>query len=279
MSVIGEPLVRRTMLAAAILAMATMAVLPARAAMTAEELAKLAQNPVGNMISLPFHNNTNLNFGPEKGTQNILNIQPVIPIEVNKDWNIITRTIAPIIWMPALTPEIGAKSGIGDIQFSALLSPASPGHLIWAVGPIVQLPTNSNAELGNKNWGLGPEFVILHLEHGDPWVYGAIINNVWSLTSNKQGGSYNNGLIQPFVNYNVPDGDGLYFNISPILTVNWNAPGSQQWTVPIGGGVGKIFHFDKLPVNAQIEAYYNVVKPDFGPNWQIRAQVQLMFPK
>ena len=125
----------------------------------------------------------------------------------------------------------------------------------------------------------GPEFVILHLEHGDPWVYGAIINNIWSLTSNKQGGSYNNGLIQPFVNYNVPDGDGLYLNISPILTVNWNAPGSQQWTVPIGGGVGKIFHFGKLPVNAQIEAYYNVVKPDFGPNWQIRAQVQLMFPK
>ena len=131
-----------------------------RAEMSAEELAKLAQNPVGNMISLPFQNNTNLNFGPEKGTQNILNIQPVIPIEVDKDWNIITRTIAPIIWMPALSPDIGAKSGFGDIQFSALLSPASPGQLIWAVGPIVQLPTNSNAELGNKNWGWTS--VILH---------------------------------------------------------------------------------------------------------------------
>ena len=189
------------------------------------------------------------------------------------------ETRSPIVWMPALGPDVGAKSGLGDIQFSALLSPASPGQWIWAIGPILQLPTNSSAELGNKNWGLGPEFVILHLEHGDPWVYGAIINNIWSLTSNKQGGSYNNGLIQPFVNYNVPDGDGLYFNISPILTVNWNAPSSQQWTVPIGGGVGKIFHFGKLPVNAQIEAYYNVVKPDFGSNWQIRAQMQFMFPK
>ena len=252
---------------------------PLRAELSAEELAKLAQNPVGNMISLPFQNNTNLNFGPEKGTQNILNIQPVYPIEISKDWNIITRTILPVIWMPALSPDIGAKSGIGDIQFSALLSPASPGQLIWAVGPIVQLPTNSNAVLGNKNWGVGPEFVILHLEHGDPWVYGAIINNIWSLTSNKQGGSYNNGLIQPFVNYNVRDGDGLYVNSSPLLTVSWDAPSGQKWTVPIGGGVGKIFHFGKLPVNAQIEAYYNVVKPDFGPNWQIRAQVQLMFPK
>src|SRR4249920_2932226 len=122
---------------------------PSHAALSAEELAKLAQNPVGNLISLPFQNNTNLNFGPEKGTQNILNIQPVIPIEVDKDWNIITRTIVPVVWMPAL------------------LSPARPGQWIWAVGPIFQLPTNSDAELGNKNWGMGPEFVILHLEHGD----------------------------------------------------------------------------------------------------------------
>jgi hypothetical protein len=269
---------RTRCLAAALSVAGLIAAGPACAEMSAEELAKLAQNPVGNLISVPFQNNTNLNFGPEKGTQNILNIQPVIPIEVDKDWNIITRTILPVIWMPALSPDMGSKNGIGDIQFSTLLSPANPGHWIWGAGPIFQLPTDSNAELGNKNWGLGPEFVILHLEHGDPWVYGAIVNNIWSLTSNKQGGSYSNGLIQPFVNYNVPDGDGLYITSSPIWTVAWNANG-QRWTLPLGGGVGKIFHLGKLPVNTQISAYYNVVKPDFGANWQIRAQVQLMFPK
>ena len=263
---------------AALFAAALFASAPLHAELSAEELAKLAQNPVGNLISVPFQNNTNLNFGPEGGTQNILNIQPVIPIEVDKDWNIITRTILPIIWMPALSPEIGSKNGTGNIEFSALLSPANPGHWIWGAGPIFQLPTNSSAELGNKNWGFGPEFVVLHLEHDDPWVYGAIVNNIWSLTSNKQGGSYSNGLIQPFANYNVPGGDGLYFTSSPILTVDWNANG-QRWTVPLGGGVGKIFHLGKLPVNTQISAYYNVVKPDFGANWQIRAQVQLMFPK
>ena len=252
---------------------------PAHAELSATELAKLAQNPVGNLISVPFQNNTNLNYGPEKGTQNILNIQPVIPIEVNKDWNILTRTILPIIWMPALTPEISARSGVGDIEFSALLSPANPGKWIWGAGPITQIPSNSNAELGNKNWGLGPEFVILHLDHDSPWVFGAIVNNVWSLTRNKQGGSYNNGLIQPFVNYNIPEEEGLYLTSGPIWTVNWNAPSSQQWTIPLGGGIGKIFHFGKLPVNTQISAYYNVVKPDFGPNWQIRAQMQFMFPK
>jgi hypothetical protein len=250
---------------------------PVAAEMTAEELAKLAQNPVGNLISVPFQNNTNLNYGPDKGTQNILNIQPVIPIAVDKDWNIITRTIVPLIWMPALSTEIGAKSGIGDIQISAFLSPASPGHWIWGVGAIAQLPTNSSEELGNKNWGLGPTAVVLHLEHGDPWVYGVLVNNIWSLTSSQQGGSYNNGLIQPFVNYNFPE--GFYLTSAPIWTVNWKANSGQQWTVPLGGGVGKIFHLGKLPVNTQISAYYNVAKPDYGANWQIRAQVQLMFPK
>src|SRR5262252_4029244 len=143
-------------LAAALFGAAMLAAIKVHAEMSAEELAKLAQNPVGNLISLPFQNNTNLNFGPEKGTQNILNIQPVVPISVDKDWNIITRTILPVIWMPALGPDMGAKSGIGDLQLTAFLSPANPGEWIWGLGPIVQAPTNSNEELGNKNWGLGP---------------------------------------------------------------------------------------------------------------------------
>jgi hypothetical protein len=147
---------------------ALLASAPAQAEMSAEELAKLAQNPVGNLISLPFQNNTNLNFGPEKGTQNILNIQPVIPVSIGKDWNIITRTIVPVIWNPALGPDIDSRSGIGDTVFTAFLSPANPGHWIWGAGPVVQIPTNSNAELGNRNWGLGPSVVVLHLDHGSP---------------------------------------------------------------------------------------------------------------
>jgi hypothetical protein len=264
-------------LPAAAVAISLLAAGQANAEMSAEELAKLAQNPVGNLISLPFQNNTNFNFGPEKGTQNVLNIQPVIPISVDPEWNIITRTIVPVISMPALSPDIGSTNGIGDIVFTAFLSPAKPGEWIWGIGPVVQLPTNSSAELGNKNWGLGPSAVVLHLDHGSPWVYGALVNNIWSLTSNKQGGSYNNGLIQPFVNYNFPE--GFYLTSAPIWTVDWKADGGQQWTVPLGGGVGKIFHLGKLPVNTSIAVYYNVVKPDFGANWQVRAQVQLMFPK
>ncbi len=266
----------RRLPAAAGLVAAALVAGAAHAEMSATELAKLAQNPVGNLISVPFQNNTNLNFGPEKGTQNILNIQPVIPIEVTDDWNVITRTILPVIWNPSLGPNDPSTTGIGDTTFTAFLSPAKPGSWIWGAGPVLQLPTNSNAELGNKNWGLGPSAVVLHLEHGDPWVYGVLANNVWSLSSSKQGGSYSTGLIQPFVNYNFEG--GLYLTSAPIATVDWNADG-EKWTVPLGGGIGKIFHLGKLPVNTQLSAYYNVVHPDNGANWQIRAQVQFMFPK
>jgi len=118
---------------------------------------------------------------------------------------------------------------------------------------------------------------VLRLEKGNPWVYGVLVNNVWSLSSSKRGGAYSNGIIQPFVNYNFPE--GFYLTSAPIATVDWKAESSQQWTVPLGGGVGKIFHLGKLPVNTQLSAYYNVVHPDDGANWQVRFQVQLMFPK
>lgn len=253
-----------------------LAVAPVLAERSAEELAKLAQNPIGNLISVPFQNNTNLNFGPEKRTQNVLNIQPVIPVSVNDDWNIITRTILPLVSMPSLSPGDKRADGIGDVQFTAFLSPAQPGNWIWGVGGVAQLPTHSDAKLGNDNWGLGPSFVLLHLEKGNPWVYGALINNVWSVGSSDSP-SYNNGLIQPFLNYNFSG--GLYLTSSPLITVNWKADSGQQWTVPLGGGVGKIFHFGKLPVNTQLGAYYNVVAPDDAANWQIRIQAQFMFPK
>jgi len=249
---------------------------PARAELSAEELAKIAQNPVGNMISVPFQNNTNFNFGPEKGTQNILNIQPVIPIELNKEWNVITRTILPVISQPGLAPGEGRTNGVGDLQFTAFLSPADPGEWIWGVGPIVQAPIHSD-DLGNDHWGLGPSFVVLHVAKGSPWVYGVLVNNLWSVGSGNGSPSYSNGLAQPFLNYNFPG--GTYLTSAPIMTANWKADGSQRWTVPLGGGVGKIFHFGKLPVNTQISAYYNVARPDNAANWQLRAQVQLMFPK
>lgn len=256
----------------------TLAALPVCAEMSAEELAKLTQNPVGNLISVPFQNNTNLSTGPLKGTQSILDIQPVIPVSVDDDWNVITRTILPVISNLAFAPGEDLVIGIGDLQFAAFLSPANPGTWIWGAGAITQLPTHSNSELGNNHWDLGPWFVVLPLDKGDPWVYGVLVTNVWSSGGGSSGSpSYNNGLIQYFINYNLPD--GTFFTSAPINTVNWKADGGQQWTGSLGGGVGKIVHFGRLPVNMQLSAYYNVVRPENTANWQIRAQVQFLFPK
>jgi hypothetical protein len=267
----------RNVLSAAVLSAAVMVSSAARAELSPEELAQIAQNPVGNLISVPFQENLNLNAGPEHRTLNVLNIQPVIPIHVDSEWNVITRTILPVISQPGFGPNDDRTNGIGDLQFTAFLSPAKPGSWIWGVGAVTQLPTHSNSALGNDNPGLGPSFVVLHLEHGSPWVYGVLVNNVWSIGNSNSSPSYNNGLVQPFLNYNFKS--GTYLTSSPVMTVNWEARGSQQWTIPVGGGVGKIFHFGKLPVNTQFGGYYNVVRPDYAPNWQIRLQVQLMFPK
>jgi hypothetical protein len=248
----------------------------AHAELSSEELAKIAQNPIGNLISVPFQENAFLNTGPLSKEYNLLNIQPVIPVSLNPDWTIITRTIVPVISLPPFAPDQSRTDGIGDVQFSAFLSPANPSDWIWGVGAIAQLPTHSNILLGNKNAGVGPTFVLLHIEHDNPWVVGLLVNNVWSVGSSTSP-SYSNGLVEPFINYNLKE--GLYLTTAPEMTVNWDAKGPNQWTVPMGGGVGKIFHFGRLPVNTQLSAYYNVVRPDFGPNWLFRLQVQLMFPK
>ncbi len=265
-------------LALALLTLAVALASSARAEMSKEELAKLSQNPVANLISVSFQNNTNFNFGPQDGTQNILNIEPVIPVKLNSDWNLITRTILPLIWQPPVVQGQSTIFGLGDMQFSAFVSPgnASSG-LIWGVGAIAQLPTHSDSELGNNNWGLGPTAVVLRLEKDNPWVYGMLINNVWSLGTSSNAPSYNNFLFQPFVNYNLPG--GTYINSVPIITANWDASSGNQWTVPLGAGVGHIFHLGRLPMNTQVGVYYNVVRPDNGPTWQLRVQVQFMFPK
>jgi len=240
-----------------------------------EELAKEAQNPVAKLISVPFQNNINFNTGPENRTQNILNIQPVIPISLGEDFNLITRTILPVVSQPGSNPLEDRINGIGPMQFTAFLSPNTKKGLIWGVGPIIQFPTITNDRLGSKNWGFGPSAVALLIE--GHWVVGALVNNVFS--SGGAGPTYSNFLIQPFINYNLPD--GLYLTTAPIITANWKEQGRNVWTVPLGGGVGKLWRVGKvgLPVNTQIQAFGNVHTPQYGSDWSVRLQVQLMFPK
>ncbi len=239
-----------------------------------EDLARAAQNPVASLISLPLQNNTNFNLGPLEGSQNILNVQPVWPVAVTEDWNLITRTILPVMSQPALAPGQERIAGLGDLNFTGFLSPSTPGRLIWGAGPSVLIPTATDDALGSDKWGLGPSVVLLAMP--GKWVVGTLINNIWSVGGAGEN-NINSLLWQYFINYNLTY--GWYLTSAPILTANWEAESGNQWTVPFGGGVGKVFKVGKQAMNGQVSAYHNVEKPEFGPDWQLRVQLQFLFPK
>lgn len=238
------------------------------------ELARAAQNPVASMISFPFQNNFNFGMGPHDRTQYLLNIQPVIPMRLNDKWNLITRTIIPVVYQPDVWAEQGSTGGVGDMQASFFLSPAQPGRLIWGVGPVFQFPSATHPTLGQGQWGLGPTFVALTMQ--GPWVIGGLVNNVWSVGGQEGRADVNQFLFQYFINYNLKD--GWYLSISPVLTADWEAEDGEEWTVPIGGGFGKIFKLGRLPVNGSASVYYNAVRPEIGADWSLRLQLVFLFP-
>jgi hypothetical protein len=241
-----------------------------------EELAKAAQNPVANLISVPFQNNIGYDVGSRDKTNNVLNVQPVLPFNLSDEWNLITRTIAPIIYQPKGAVGRGSEFGLGDINFTSWLVPANPGKLIWGVGPSFLLPTASNNKLGREKWGVGPSVVFILMPN--PWVLGILGNNIWSVAGDNDRDHINEMMVNPFINYNLAG--GLYLVSSPVITANWKSDRSgDRWTVPVGGGIGKVWRLGKLPINTNIQSYYNVAKTDFGPRWTLRLQVQFMFPK
>lgn len=243
------------------------------------ELAKKAQNPVADLISVPLQNNLNFGVGPDDELQYVLNVQPVIPVPVNEHWNVITRTILPLVYQPTLgyTPngDVGDRFGLGDTQFSAFLSPNGDKGLVWGVGPVLQLATATSNLAGNQQWAAGPTAVVLRIDGA--WVYGALVNQLWSFAGDSDNPGTNQMLVQPFLNYNLKD--GWYLSTAPIITANWKAASDNTWTVPVGGGAGKIFHVGKLPVNGQVQAFYNAERPSGGADWQLRLQLQFLFPR
>ena len=169
---------------------------------------------------------------------------------------------------------MSSASGLGDINPTLFLAPAKPGSIIWGAGPTFTLPTASDRLLGSGKWSMGPAGVVLTIQ--GPWVFGALLNNQWSV-----GGwgdkNVNAGLLQPFINYNFPG--GWYLSSAPIITANWKADSGERWTVPLGGGGGKLFKVGKLPVNVLLQAYGNVERPRYAPDWSLRLQLQFLFPK
>ena len=237
-------------------------------------LAKAAQNPVANLISFPLQNNTAFGIGPYERAQNVLNIQPVIPLHITEKWNLITRTILPAVWQPNDQPTQG-WSGFGDLNPSVFLSPAKPGKLIWGVGPAFVFPTATAEQLGQGKFSLGPSVVVLSTP--GHWVMGALINNVWSVAGPHERAVVNQMLLQWFVNYNMKK--GWYLSTSPIITADWRAPSGNQAVVPFGGGMGRIMKIGFQPVNILAQFYGNAVHPAGASPWGMRLQIQFLFPK
>jgi hypothetical protein len=242
---------------------------PCHAQDSEEDLAKKAQNPIANLISLPLQNNTSFNIGPYNRTANVLNIQPVAPFYEGR---LITRTILPVVTQPDILSESGSTTGIGDLNFTAFYVPKSGKNMI-GVGPILVFPTGGD-EIGSQKWSAGPSLVVISTP--DPWVLGVLWNNIWSYAGDADSHDVNKMLLQYFINYNFPE---FYLVSAPIITADWEALDGQQWTVPLGIGIGRVFKAGKLPLNCTAQYYYNIVTPDYGPDWSLRLQVQMLFPK
>jgi hypothetical protein len=255
------------------------------------------QNPVGDLISVPFQNNVNFPIGEYSRVQDVLNIQPVVPIHMGEDWLLITRWIMPVVYQPNLGPSCrasgelandicefrernsepnGGANGLGDINPTFFLSPAHPGKVIWGVGPTFLLPTATDPTLGQGKWGAGPSIVLL--TQPKHWTIGFLSNNIWSFAGNEGRERVNQFLTQYFITRNFAH--GWFLTSSPILTANWRAPSHNQWLVPFGGGFGKMTRFFDQTMVWQMHLYYNAIHPQDlpYPKWQVRLQVALLFP-
>jgi hypothetical protein len=252
-----------------------------------DSLAKATQNPVASLISVPLQNNSNFGVGDFNRTQDVFNIQPVIPKRISEKWMLITRIIQPIVWQPYPTQNAGGQVGFGDMNPTFFLSPANPGKLIWGVGPTMVIPTATSTVLGQGKLSFGPSVVAL-VQPGH-WTLGFLVNNVWSVAGSTHRPSVNQMTLQYFVTYNLKKGWNI--NTGPIVTANWHnqaggdaangddtTPGGR-WTIPFGGGVGRIMRLGFQPVNISANFYGNAVHPPGASSWGMRLQIALLFPQ
>ena len=240
-----------------------------------EDLQKATQNPVASLISVPLQNNTNFDIGPLDRTQNVMNIQPVIPMRVSENWNLINRIILPLVYQPDVTQLNVGTLGMGDINPTFFLSPAKPHNLIWGIGPAFILPTATNKVLGQGKWSGGPSVVAL-VQPGH-WTLGVLVSNVWNFAGESDKPAVNQMLLQYFINYNLKK--GWFTTWQPIITANWKATSGNVWTIPYGGGIGRIMKVGAQPVSLSLQFYGNPVRPAGTSPWGMRAQISFLFPK
>jgi len=239
---------------------------------SAEELAKKLANPVASLISVPFQNNFEFNVGPFEGFKYVLNVQPVIPVSLNENWNMISRTIVPIISQSDVTSNNSSETGLGDIVQSVFFSPKEAKNgFVWGVGPVLLLPTATDDALGLKKWGAGPNVLVLKLK--GQWTYGALANHLWSYAGSGLN-DINATFFQPFATYATKSGASI-----TIASEN-----TQDWDNDFFGGFAGVYYakvtkFGKQTIQLGLgpKVYYG--NNPFNPDWGFRALLILLFPK
>jgi hypothetical protein len=237
------------------------------------DLAQKLANPIADLISVPIQSNLDFGVGPGDGTIWRTNIQPVIPFSISEDWNVISRTILPVIDQEGLAPAGDAldASGLGDIVQSFFFSPKESSP-IWGVGPAFLIPSATDDLLGGEKWGIGPTAVVLKQEGA--WTYGALANHIWDFAGDDSRGAVNATFLQPFVSYITPT--KTTFTLNTETTYDWH---NDQWIVPVNFVVSQLFKIGDQPVQAFVGARYYVETPTGGPEWGLRFGMTFLFPK
>jgi len=238
------------------------------------DLAKKLNNPVASLISVPFQFNYDRGIGPDKGEKLTVNFQPVVPISLNDDWNVISRTILPLTWQSDIAGPSGNQFGFGDITQSFFFSPKEPMNgIIWGIGPAFLIPTATDSLLGSGKWGAGPTAVVLTQSEG--WTVGALANHIWSFAGQSDREDVSSTFLQPFVSYTTPD--AWTFSLNTESTYNWE---KSEWSVPINVSVGKLAKFGKQPVSLTAGLRYWAESPEGGPSgFGARFVATFLFPE
>jgi len=241
------------------------------------DLAKKLSNPIAALISVPFQFNYDGRIGaPGNGKRATLNIQPVVPIPLGADWNVISRTILPLTSQWNLAPGSGRQFGLSDVTQSLFLSPKEPGPggLIWGVGPVIRLPSATDDRLGAGRWALGPTVVVL--KQIGPWTVGALANHMWAVggATRSGAGHVNATFVQPFISYTTPD--AWTFTLNTEASYDWTA---DKLTVPVNAMVSKLIKVGHQPISLFVGLRYNAISPEAGPkSLGVRAGLTFLFP-
>ncbi len=245
-------------------------------AQDADALARQLSNPIASLTSVPMQFNWDTGLGPDDdGGRVTLNVQPVIPMSIGEDWNLISRTIVPIVNQWDVVPGQGDQFGLGDTVQSLFFSPKAltAGGWTWGVGPVFLIPTATDDLLGSEKWGAGPTAVALR-QTASGWTYGALANHIWSFAGADERADINATFLQPFLARSL--GQGRTFSVGIESTYDWDG---EQWNVPLNVGYSKVSRIGKQLVSYQGGVRYYLEAPDSGAEWGLRFTFTLLYPR